>query len=72
MLSSLLAYFKNVSFGTSFIQAFTNLIQHFEAAYVVDGNARNALIDDLCQSLQALKVTAPAAPAAPVAPTSGS
>lgn len=65
MLSSLLAYFKNVSFGTSFVQGFMNLIQHFDAQYVVDGNARNALIDDLCQSLQALKVQAPAAPVAP-------
>ena len=72
MLSALFASFKSVQVGTSFMQAVLGLIQHLDANYVVDGSARNAVIDDLCQALQAHKVSvAPVAPAAPVAPVVG-
>jgi hypothetical protein len=73
MLSSLIASFKNAAIGKSFLTAVINLVQHFEADYVVDGNARNALLDDLSQTLLAMKtpVTTPAsAPVSITTPTS--
>lgn len=55
MLSTLLANFKNYAIAKSFLQTFLNLLQHFEADYIKDGNSRDALLDDLSQYLLSLK-----------------
>jgi hypothetical protein len=65
MLSGLLSVFKSGIIAKSYLQTLLNLIQHFEADFVQDGNARNAAIDDACQYLQSLKVPTPAPVASP-------
>jgi hypothetical protein len=65
MLSGLLSVFKNGFIAKSYMQTLLSLLQHFEADFVQDGNARNAAIDDACQYLQSLKIPTPASVASP-------
>lgn len=60
MLTGLLSIFKNGMIAKSYMQTLLNLVQHFEAEFVVDGSCKNSAIDDICQYLQSLKVPTPA------------
>ncbi len=55
MLSELLGAFKNAQVGTSLLQVLLNLVQHLDEKLLNDLPTRNAVIDDVCASLQALK-----------------
>lgn len=55
MLSEFLASFKSAQIGVSLIQTILSLSQHFDEKLIADGSTRNAVIDDVCASLQALK-----------------
>ena len=55
MLDKIMAAFKNgadVTHMTSFMNAVNQVMAHFQADYVKDGNARDAAIDALVELLQ--------------------